>query len=73
MQPTTDTSRQTPTRARRSYLSPAEAAKLAGVDPGTIRTWCERGAVRATFIVGRWRVDAGDLRELLENGRRPAR
>ena len=69
-----DTGRRAPTRARRSdFLTVAEAAELASVEGATMRVWCATGAVKAVRVVGRWRVDAADLNELLHGRPSPTR
>jgi hypothetical protein len=47
-----------------------EAAKQAGVTPRTIRTWCQRGAVAATKVDGRWVIDTDSLRHRISLSRR---
>src|SRR5580765_3822664 len=46
-----------------------EAAKLAGVTPRTIRTWCSRGAVTASKVDGAWVIDLDSLRHRIALGR----
>jgi hypothetical protein len=48
----------------------AEAAHTAGVTPRTIRTWCQRGAVTAVKVNGRWVVDVDSLRHRISLSRR---
>lgn len=47
-----------------------EAAHTAGVTPRTIRTWCQRGAVAAAKVDGRWAIDVDSLRHRISLSRR---
>lgn len=47
----------------------AQAAKLAGVSPRTIRTWCQHGAVTAVKVNGAWVIDVESLRHRIALGR----
>jgi hypothetical protein len=47
-----------------------EAARLAGVTPRTIRTWCARGAVTASKVDGAWVIDTASLHRRIAIGRR---
>ena len=47
-----------------------EAAKLAGVTPRTIRTWCQHGAVTASKVRGAWVIDTDSLRHRISLSRR---
>lgn len=48
----------------------ASAAAQAGVSPRTIRTWCQRGAVTAVKVDGRWVIDLESLRHRISLNRR---
>lgn len=48
----------------------AEAARLAGVTPRTIRTWCQHGAVTARKVGGAWVIDTDSLRHRISLSRR---
>lgn len=48
----------------------AEAGRLAGVSPRTIRTWCAVGAVTATKVRGAWVIDVASLRHRIALSRR---
>ena len=54
-------------------LTLSEAARLAGVDRETVRTWCERGDLKAVKGTGRQqRLLRRDLERFLDVRRRPA-
>ena len=58
-----DTSRAV--RNRRPFLTVGEAARRAYVGSNAMRSWCERGIVRATWVVSHWRIDPDDLDRVL--------
>ena len=47
-------------------LTATEAAKRAGVDPGTIVTWIRYGFLPATRLGHWWVIDEGELTHYLE-------
>ena len=50
----------------RPYLTPPEAAPLAGVTRQCVTTWCAEYPGLATRVAGRWRIDPDALKRLLE-------
>lgn len=59
-------------RDETEYLSVAEAAELAGVVPGTIRSWVGRGDIAAQRAGQRIRIRRDELERYLARGREPA-
>lgn len=51
--------------ANRPFLTVGEAARRAYVGNNAMRSWCERGIVRATWVVSHWRIDPADLDRVL--------
>jgi excisionase family DNA binding protein len=48
------------------YITPVQAAEVAGVDHSTLVRWCQRvGIPLAVKVGGRWRVDPSALRRYL--------
>ena len=45
------------TQGLKGWLTPAEAARLAGVSAPTVYRWLDAGAAYGRKIGGRWRVD----------------
>ncbi len=45
-------------------MAPKAAADLAGVAPGTVRSWCAAGRL-GRRVGGRWRVSLGELKALI--------
>lgn len=64
-----ETSANTVSRQRDSWLSPPQAAEIAGVHRATMNRWCEQiGKPLARKIGGRWRVSPSALAQLLSEG-----
>jgi len=49
----------------KTYLSPPEAAPIAGVTTQCVTTWCRRYPGLARRVAGRWRIDPAVLDRLL--------
>lgn len=52
------------------YLSPARAASVTGVAPGTVRRWIREGKLQARHAGRRVRVGRSELERFLKSGRR---
>jgi hypothetical protein len=50
-----------PQQRAEQFVSTARAAELIDRSPRTIQRWIESGAIRAVFIVGRYRVELASL------------
>jgi hypothetical protein len=51
--------------SERAFLTPPQAAPLAGVTRQCVTTWCKRIPGLAIRVAGRWRVDPAALDRLL--------
>ena len=49
-------------------LSVDEAAKRLGVHPNTVRNAIEQGRMRATKVLGRWRIRESEVERVLHGG-----
>lgn len=57
---------------RTRYLTTQELADIMSVRPKTVRTWIDRGEIRAVKLHRQWRVPAAEVDRLLEECRRHA-
>lgn len=53
-----------------SYVNSADAAKILGVKPQTLRKFCSSGKIRAAFYARRWHFLVADLHEYAQSNRR---
>lgn len=53
------------------YLNAAETARRLGVDKSTVTRWIAAGAVPAVRVGGRWRINAGWVKQELERVEKP--
>jgi excisionase family DNA binding protein len=49
-------------------LSVNQAARRLGVHPNTVRTAIEQGRIRATKVLGRWRISEREVQRILRGG-----
>ena len=45
----------------RKFYTPQDLARIAGVDPNTVRRWIKAGIVRGQKVGGRYRIPASEM------------